>query len=83
MEGIGVASSASAASPPTQAQKIAEQAEQMSARQDEAVAELVKRQADFSSNRAEALARQAEKIENRAERQTQQSNLGRRLDISV
>jgi hypothetical protein len=47
--------------------QLAQQAQQINARQSAVVAETVQRQADFSSNRAESLARVAEQIEQRAQ----------------
>lgn len=50
---------------------------------EQAVAQTVKRQADFSSNRAETLNRQAEQLESRVESRSAGEGLGNRLDISV
>ena len=66
-----------------QTDRVAEQAEAIRARQSEAVAETVQRQAQFSASRAEFLSRQAEKLENRAENSAGTSGLGGRVDISV
>ena len=84
-EGIGyglqAASASSAAT--SQPQKVAEQIERISARKERTVAEVVRRQADFSANRAENLTRQAEKAQNRVESREAQQGLGLRLDVSV
>ncbi|MES0812552.1 hypothetical protein ABLO27_23875 [Roseibium sp. SCPC15] len=64
-------------------EKVAEQAEAIRARQSEAVAETVQRQAKFSANRAENLVRQAETLENRAESGNSQNGIGDQVDISV
>ncbi|MBN9673229.1 hypothetical protein [Roseibium aggregatum] len=73
--------------PPTLGQprteKVAQQAEAARARQSEAAAETVQRQANFSSNRAELLSEQAEKLEKRAENRNVDDGLGRYVDISV
>jgi len=53
------------------------------ARQSEAAAESVSRQAKFSSSRAEFLSDQAEKLEKRAETRSVEDGLGRFVDISV
>lgn len=63
--------------------QVAAQAEAIKARQSEAVAETVQRQANFSSNRAELLSRQAEQLENRAESRKPETGMGSRLDVSV
>lgn len=65
------------------ARKAAELAEEINAQQDRAVAQIVQRQAELSSNRAETLARQAEQMETRIEVRETQEGLGSRLDIRV
>ncbi|QFT29262.1 hypothetical protein K1718_02565 [Roseibium porphyridii] len=65
------------------ADKVAEQVKAMNARQSEAVAETVQRQAKFSSNRTENLSRQAEQLEKRAETRKPEDGLGNRVDIFV
>jgi hypothetical protein len=64
-------------------EQVAEQAKAIKARQSEAVAETVQRQANASSNRAEFLSRQAEQLESRAESRSSGTGLGGRLDVSV
>ncbi|CTQ58568.1 MAG: hypothetical protein RIE06_10280 [Roseibium album] len=64
-------------------EKIAEQAKALGARQSEAAAEAVQRQAEFSSNRAEFLSDQAQKLENRAQSRSPENGLGGRLDITL
>jgi len=64
-------------------EKAAEQAKAINARQSEAVAETVQRQADFSSSRADYLTRQAEQLENRAQARDPGKGLGGQVDISV
>ncbi|NVK36194.1 MAG: hypothetical protein HWE23_17050 [Rhodobacteraceae bacterium] len=60
-----------------------EKLEAVNARQQQVVAEVVGRQAEFSVNRAESLQRQAEQIQNRADTKTSQDGLGQQLDISL
>lgn len=67
----------------SQNQKVAEQVEQLNARKEKAVAEIVQRQADFSTNRAEDLVQRAEKAQERVETRETQNGLGASLDISV
>ncbi|GGB39805.1 hypothetical protein GCM10011316_09790 [Roseibium aquae] len=84
-EGIGY-SSAQALSQSTvlpQNERMAEKAEAVRTRQGEAVAEIVGRQAQFSSSRAETLARQAEQLENRVETRNDQNGLGNRVNLVV
>jgi len=84
-EGIGYGSAQAfnpAASVP-RTERLAEQAETVRVSQDEAVAEIVGRQAQLSSNRAETLARQAEQLENRVEARDSQNGLGNQVDITV
>ncbi|TYC52597.1 hypothetical protein FMN50_17835 [Rhodobacterales bacterium] len=64
-------------------EKVAQQAEAARNRQSEATAEMVQRQADFSSSRAELLSEQADKLVRRAERTGPENGLGRLVDISV
>ncbi|WP_422041144.1 hypothetical protein [Roseibium sp.] len=64
-------------------EKTAEQVKVLSARQSEAAAETVQRQAAFSTSRAEFLSDQAEKLENRAQNRSPEDGLGNRLDISI
>ncbi|WP_146048537.1 hypothetical protein [Roseibium marinum] len=64
-------------------EKAAAQAEAIKVRQSEAVAETVKRQADFSSSRAEVLSRQAEQMENRVQSQDPGKGIGGQVDITV
>lgn len=64
-------------------EQVAEQAKAMNARQSEAVAETVQRQANFSANRAESLSRQAEQLEERAQTRDPGEGLGNTVDISV
>ncbi|MCV0425561.1 MAG: hypothetical protein K5905_08810 [Roseibium sp.] len=66
-----------------QTDRVAEQAQAIKARQSEAVANTVQRQAQFSASRAESLSRQAEKLENRATTGAAGSGLGGRVDITV
>lgn len=83
-EGVGYGSSQ--AFQPTLAiprnDQLAQQTQQISARQSEAVAETVQRQADFSSNRAENLNRQAEQLEQRAQSNAG-NGVGNVVDITV
>ena len=64
-------------------EKTAEQVKVLSARQSEADAETVQRQAEFSTSRAEFLSDQAQKLENRAQNRSPEDGLGTRVDISV
>ena len=64
-------------------EQVAAQAEAVKARQSEAVAETVQRQANFSSNRAEFLSKQAEQLENRAQAHKPETGVGSRLDVSI
>lgn len=63
-------------------EQIAQQTQQLNARQSEAVAETVQRQADFNSNRAENLNRQAEQLEQRAQTDAG-PGVGSFVDITV
>ena len=64
-------------------EKIAEQVKAVGAKQSEAAAEAVQRQAQFSTRRAENLSEQAEKLENRAQSRLAEDGLGNRLDITI
>ncbi|WP_299477749.1 hypothetical protein [uncultured Roseibium sp.] len=64
-------------------EKVAEQVKVLSARQSEAAAEAVQRQAEFSTKRAEFLSDQAQKLESRAQTRNPENGLGGRLDITV
>lgn len=84
---VAIASSTSQVFQPSlstpRTEKVAEQAKAISARQSEAAAETVKRQADFSTSRAEFLSDQAQKLESRAQTRSPEKGLGGRLDITV
>ena len=82
-----IASSTSQAFQPSlntpRTEQVAEQVKVISARQSEAAAETVQRQADFSTSRAQFLSDQAQKLESRAQTRSPENGLGGRLDITV
>lgn len=67
----------------TGTEKVAQQAQAARNRQSEAAAEMVQRQADFSSSRAELLSEQADKLARRAERSVPENGPGQLVDITV
>ncbi|WP_417667790.1 hypothetical protein [Roseibium sp.] len=67
----------------TGAGSTAAKLQEANVRQDEVVAETVKRQAEMSSSRAETLARQAEQIEDRVETQQVRDGIGGRVNVTV